>query len=72
MIPDLGFKYENLKARIKFYFKNFREFAKATGYTESTISKKLSGRLFITQADIVEWSKMLRIPKSEFGKYYFN
>lgn len=69
---NLNFEYRDLKDRIKQYFRTRRDFAQAVGYSESAISAKLACRLFITQADIVEWSKVLHISKSEYGKYFFS
>lgn len=65
--------YSKLIGRIIEKFGSRRAFAKAVGFSENTISKKLSGKMAITTDDIKEWSKpeILDIQPSEYHEYFF-
>lgn len=67
------FNYSKLIGRIIERFGTRRAFAKAVGFSENTISKKLSGKMAITIDDIVEWSKpeILDIQSNEYHEYFF-
>lgn len=67
------FDYSKLAGRMTEKFGSQRGFAEACGFTETTISKKLSGKMKITTDDIVNWSKseLLDIPSVKIPEYFF-
>lgn len=67
------FDYSALIGRIIEKFGTRKAFAKAVGYSENTISKKLSGKIPISTNDITEWSSplLLDIPYTEIPTYFF-
>lgn len=67
------FDYSKLTGRIIEKFGSRRAFAKACGFTENTISKKLSGKMAITTDDICKWSskELLDIDSAEIPEYFF-
>lgn len=69
----MKFDYRKLIGRITEKFGSQRAFAQAAGFTENTISKKLSGKMAITTDDIINWSdaEMLDIANQEIPEYFF-
>ena len=69
----MKFDYSKLIGRIIEKFGSRRAFAKACGFSENTISKKLSGKMAITTDDIINWSseELLGIDSSEIPEYFF-
>ncbi len=69
----MAFNYNRLIGRIIEKFGTRKAFAKACGFSEETISKKLSGKMSITTNDIVKWSsaELLDIDKKEIPEYFF-
>jgi transcriptional regulator with XRE-family HTH domain len=69
----MKFDYSKLIGRIIEKFGSRRAFAKACGFSENTISKKLSGKMAITTDDIINWSSadLLDIDSSEIPEYFF-
>jgi transcriptional regulator with XRE-family HTH domain len=69
----LKFDYNKLLGRITEKFGSQRAFAEACGFSENTISKKLSGKMAITKNDIINWSKpeLLDIAAVEIPEYFF-
>ena len=67
------FDYSKLIGRIIEKFGTRRSFANAAGYSENTISRKLSGKIPITTNDITEWTSpmLLDIPYDDIPKYFF-
>ena len=67
------YDYSKLIGRIIEKYGSRRAFAKACGFSENTISKKLSGKMSITTDDIVNWSseELLDIDSSEIPEYFF-
>lgn len=65
--------YAKLIGRIIEKFGTRRAFAKAVGFSENTVSKKLSGKMAITTNDIEKWSKpeILDIKPKEYHEFYF-
>ena len=65
--------YSKLIGRIIEKYGTRRAFAEAVGFSENTISKKLSGKMSITTDDIVKWSaeEYLDIPATEIPEYFF-
>ena len=69
----MKFDYSKLIGRIIEKFGSRRAFAKAVGFSENTISKKLSGKMTITTNDIVNWSQqeVLDIADQDIPEYFF-
>lgn len=69
----MAFDYSKLTGRIIEKFGSRRAFAIAVGFSENTISKKLSNKMTITTDDIVKWStkELLDISSSEIPVYFF-
>lgn len=69
----MNFDYRKLRGRVIEKFGSLRAFAKAVGRSETTISKKFSGKMAITTEDIVKWSSkdFLDIEKSDIPAYFF-
>lgn len=67
------YDYSKLKGRIIEKFGSQKAFAEACGFAENTISKKLSGQMAVTTADIENWSspELLAIPAIDYPDYYF-
>lgn len=67
------FDYSKLIGRIIEKFGTRKAFANAVGYSENTISKKLSGKIPITTNDIIAWSNpsLLDILYSDIPEYFF-
>lgn len=69
----MKFDYSKLTGRIIEKFGSRKAFAEACGFSENTISKKLSGKMAITTNDIVNWSKseLLDIATINIPDYFF-
>lgn len=69
----MKFDYSKLIGRIIEKFGTRKEFAKAVGRSENAISKKLSGKMNITKADILKWSspEFLDISPADMPDYFF-
>lgn len=69
----MNFDYSKLIGRIVEKFGSRRAFADACGFSENTISRKLSGKMAITTNDIVKWSRpeFLDINHSDIPEYFF-
>lgn len=67
------FDYSKLIGRIIEKFDTRKAFAHAVGYSENTISKKLSGKRPITTKDIKKWSSpdILDINHEDIQIYFF-
>ena len=67
------FDYSKLIGRIIEKFGTRKSFASAVGYSENTISRKLSGKIPISTEDITEWSSpsVLDISYSDIPEYFF-
>lgn len=67
------FDYSKLIGRIIEKFGTRKAFAKAVGFSENTISKKLSGKMTITTDDIVKWSSkdFLDIVDKDIPEFFF-
>lgn len=72
-VKKMKFDYSKLIGRIIEKFGSRRAFAEACGFSENTISKKLSGKMAITTNDIVKWSSkgLLDIAIVEIPEYFF-
>lgn len=62
--------YMKLRERITEVFGSGRNFAKALGKSATTVSKKLCGESEFSQADIMEWCKLLKLEPFELAFFY--
>jgi transcriptional regulator with XRE-family HTH domain len=69
----MKFNYSKLIGRIIEKFGTRKAFAEACGFSENTISQKLSGKMAITTQDIVKWSspELLDIATTDIPEYFF-
>ena len=67
------FDYNKLIGRIIEKFGTRKAFANAVGYSENTISRKLSGKIPISTDDVTSWSSpaILDISYSDIPEYFF-
>ena len=67
------FDYNKLIGRIIEKFGTRKAFANAVGYSENTISRKLSGKIPISTEDITKWScpAILDISYPDIPEYFF-
>lgn len=65
------FDYSKLKGRIVEKYNTLSGFADVLGIKVQTVSAKLRGRMTITKADIIKWSKLLDISTEDIGVYFF-
>ena len=67
------FDYNKLIGRIIEKFGSRRAFAQAVGFSENSISKKLSGKMAITTNDIMKWStpEFLDIANTDIPEFFF-
>ncbi len=67
----MKYKYINLRFRIFEKFDSITKFAEAMGTSQTSISRKLSGRVGFSQQNIEEWAAVLDIPREKYGEYFF-
>lgn len=66
------FEYKKLRGRIVEKYGTQTEFAKAIGISENSLSKKMNCITGISQDDIILWSELLDIDKSDFGDFFYS
>ena len=69
--PSKNFLYPKLRGRIIEKFCNYELFAQWLGVDGSVVSRKLSGDIGMTKADIIKWAEGLEISLSDIGIYFF-
>ena len=67
----MKYKYINLRFRIFEKFDSITKFAEAMETSQTSISRKLSGRVGFSQQNIEEWAAVLDIPREKYGEYFF-
>ena len=67
----IEFDYELLRLRIRARYKSESNFAKAIGVNKSYLSRKLHNQIEITSYEVVTWSRLLDIPESLIGSFFF-
>ena len=67
----MHYKYDRLRGRIVEKYGSQEEFAKVIGISSNSMSKKMNGKTGFSQKDIIKWSELLDISKSEYGEYFF-
>lgn len=65
------FKYMKLRGKIVEKFGSQKEFAKALGTSEVTVSRKLNCESGFSRKDIQRWSELLGIAHEDIAVYFF-
>ncbi len=68
---ELEYKYNKLRGRIIEKYGSQGEFADKIGLSETSVSKKMTGKTGFDQSDIIKWCEALDIPLAEAGTYFF-
>lgn len=63
--------YNKIRGKIVEVFGSQREFAKAIGLSEQSVTAKLNGRTDLSQDDILKWADALNLKASDIGNYFF-
>jgi len=66
------FEYAKLRGRIIEKYGTQGNFAKAIGISENSLSKKMTCVTGLSQDDILLWSELLDIDKSEYGYFFYS
>ncbi len=67
----MAFDYSKLRGRIVEIFLTQSAFAVAMGWSERTLSLKMTGQRMWKQNDIIKAVKLLKIDESEIPVYFF-
>ena len=67
----MKYDYSKLKGLITEKFGSQRNFAKAIGFKETTLSMKLQGKSHFSQSDITRICKCCDISLQDVGDYFF-
>lgn len=67
----MEYSYDKLRGRIVERYGSQEKYAEALGISTNSLSKKMTGKTGFSQKDIVLWSELLEISKSEYGEYFF-
>lgn len=67
----MGYQYNKLKGRITEKYGTRQNFARVLGVSMTSLSKKLNGLTGFNQKDVITWCKLLDIPETEIGIYFF-
>ena len=68
----MNYKYDRLRGRIIEKYGSQEKFAEIIGISSTSMSKKMNGKTGFSQKDIVRWSELLSIKKSEYSEYFFD
>lgn len=64
------FDYSDLSKKIKNSYGSIAKFAKAMGYSKSSICQKLNNKIDWSQKDMVNAAYLLGISESEIGHFF--
>lgn len=67
----MAFNYDKLRGRIVEKFGTQGKLARALGISERTLSLKLNNKIFFSQDEITNISKLLNIALDEIQDYFF-
>lgn len=70
-IIQVGYSYDKLRGRIVEKYGSQEHFAEVLGISTNSLSKKMTGKVGFSQKDIVSWSNLLGIDKTEYSEYFF-
>ncbi len=68
----MNFDYTLLNGKIAEKYKTQREFSRAIGISEHSISRKMNGQVAWKQAEMAQICQLLGIPASEIPLYFFH
>lgn len=68
----MAFNYRKLRGRIVEKYGSQMEFAKAMGWSERTLSKKINGKIPWKQTDICSAIKLLGLSQDDIQAYFFD
>lgn len=63
--------YSKLRGKIIEVYGSQREFAKAVGRTEQSVTAKLNMKTDFSQGEIIKWCELLGISNEEINRYFF-
>lgn len=64
-------QYHKLKGRIIEKYDTQGKFAEVIGISMNSMSKKMTGKVGFSKADIALWCELLDIRQSEIGEFFF-
>lgn len=67
----MAFNYNKLKGKIVEKYGSQCEFAKAMGWSERTLSMKITGKIAWKQTDIVKAIGLLGLTENDIQEYFF-
>lgn len=67
----MTYGYRKLRGRIVEKFQTQANFAKAVGISKNAMSRKMSGKVRLSQEDMVQWADLLEIERETYGEYFF-
>lgn len=67
----MSYSYCKLRGRIVEKYHTQANFARAIGISKNALSRKMSGKVRLSQEDMVQWSELLDISKESFGEFFF-
>ena len=70
-MDKIFFDYSKLSGRIKEKYGSQKDFAKALGVTETTLSNKITGIYYFTQAEIKKACQLLEVEPGKVTEYFF-
>ncbi len=62
--------FPKVKGKIVEVYGSQRQFAKALGITETTLSQKMTGQIGLSMDDIRVWSSKLGIDANDIGSFF--
>ncbi|SDO75513.1 DUF739 family protein [Clostridium gasigenes] len=68
----MAFDYRSLRGKIKELYGTQDKFAKALGIGRVSLSQRLNNILEFSQEEIQRSCELLKFPKDEIPKYFFN
>lgn len=67
----MGYSYDKLRGRIIEKYGSQEKFAEVLGISANSLSKKMTGKTGFSQKDIIVWSNLLDVDKTEYSEYFF-
>lgn len=70
-MDKITFDYSKLSGRIKEKFGSQKAFADAMGVSEASLSNKMTGVYYFTQAEIEKAGRLLELEPGSYTSYFF-
>ena len=67
----MPYSYNRLRGRIIEVYGSQKKFAEVLNISENSLSLKMNAKTEFSQKDILQWSNLLKIDKSEYASYFF-